>query len=111
MTQEQIEIERKNHPVWTAVNELIMRTIPPLLVAVTIGVSSAAWSVYSSVSKLTDATARNEKEIAELRAKLNAVEKNSFTQDQLLGLLKRIEQQLQIVLLQSGVKTQIKITP
>lgn len=106
---QQSKKDREIHPVWSAVNDTITRSIPPLLVAMTLGITSAAWSMYSSIAKLTDATARHEREISELRSKISAVEDAGIKRAELLEMLKRIEQQLEIALLRSGVKVPPKM--
>ena len=81
------------------------KILPGLFLFMTISVISAAFFIYQSVSELTNTVKRHDREIESLRVEM----KSAVTQQQLLETLKRVEQQLQIVLLQSGIKTKVEI--
>lgn len=97
------------HPVWNAINALAMKVIPPLMVACVIVVTGGAWATYNSVNKLIDKTAQHDLELAAIRAEIKGVEASSIKRQELLDILKRVEQQLEIALLRSGVKVPPKM--
>lgn len=109
-----------NHPVFAFLTDWANRIIPPLLVAAVIGISGGAWATYSAVAKITDKVAEhdrmlaelktsNERQLALLQARIDQVEANSVKRTELLEILKRVEQQLEIALLRSGVKVPPKM--
>lgn len=94
----------QSDPVWFAINGLATKVVPPLMVACVIVVTGGAWATYNSVNKLIDKTSQHDVEIAALRAEVKAVETASVKRQELLDILKRVEQQMEIALLRSGVK-------
>lgn len=92
----------------SAVILLLEKYVLPLAVAVTVAMASSALLMWRSVDRLTDAVARHDKEIGELRADLRAdvaaLRMSAVTRQELLETLKRVEQQLEIVMLRSGAK-------
>jgi hypothetical protein len=104
----------------TFVTDWANRIIPPLLVTAVVAVCGGAWATYTAVEKITnkvtdhdqqlhDLKVRHENDIALLRAQLTNVETNSVRRVELLELIKRVEQQLEIALLRSGVKVPPKM--
>ena len=87
---------------WTWFTE---KVLPGLFLAVTISVVTAAFAIYKSVSDLTLTVNSHEQRINRLEAQVA----NGVTRAELLETLKRVEQQLQIVLLQSGIRTKMEI--
>jgi hypothetical protein len=83
----------------------VEKILPALFLAISASVTSAAFMIYQSVAELTNTVKRHDREIELLRVEIKA----AVTQQQLLETLKRVEQQLQIVLLQSGIKTKVEI--
>lgn len=99
----------KTHPFWAAINALAVKVMPPLIVGCVMVVTAGAWATYTSVNKLTDKVALHEKELESLKLKIEYIEANSIKRTELLEILKRVEQQLEIALLRSGVKVPSKI--
>lgn len=97
------------HPVWEAISDAIVKTIPTLMVACVIAVTGGALATYQGVDKLTNKVSQHEKEIEMLKIRLINVEQNYMKSDDLLALLKRVEQQLEIAMLRAGVKVQPKM--
>jgi len=87
---------------WTWFTE---KVLPGLFLAVTISFVTASFAIYQSVSELTNSVKLHDQRLNKLEAKIE----NSVTRSDLLETLKRVEQQLQIVLLQSGIKTKVEI--
>lgn len=109
-----------NRPISTFLTDWANRIIPPLLVAAVIGISGGAWATYSAVAKITDKVAEherilvemkasNERQLALLQARIDQIDANSVKRMELLEILKRVEQQLEIALLRSGVKVPPKM--
>lgn len=94
----------QSHPVWSAINGLAVKVIPPLMVACVVVITSGAWATYNSVSKLIDKTSQHDTELAALKAEIKGIEAASVKRQELLDILKRVEQQMEIALLRSGVK-------
>jgi hypothetical protein len=108
------------HPILTFISDWATKIIPPLIVAAVIAICSGAWVTYTAVEKITnkvvdhdrqihDLKIRQENDIALIRAQIASVEANSVRRTELLEMLKRIEQQLEIALLRSGVKVPPKM--
>ena len=87
---------------WTWFTE---KVLPGLFLTVTISVVTASFAIYKSVSDLTLTVNSHEQRLNRLEAQMA----NSVTRSDLLETMKRVEQQLQIVLLQSGIKTKMEI--
>jgi len=104
MTQKRATDFNQVHPMWAAINMLAMKVIPPLMVACILIVTGGAWATYNSVNKLIDKTAQIEIDMVQLRSEIKNVENASVKRQELLDILKRVEQQLEIALLRSGVK-------
>ena len=81
------------------------KVLPGLFLAVAVSVAATSFAIWQSVSELTS-TVRYHKERLD---KLEVRQEQLVTKTEMLETLKRVEQQLQIVLLQSGVKQKIEI--
>jgi len=109
------DIERRKRPAMMIISEWAMKIIPPLIVAAVLAICGGAWATYMAVEKITnkvaehdrrlhDLTVKQDRELDILRANLATVEANSIKRAEILEMMKRIEQQLEIALLRSGVK-------
>lgn len=83
----------------------VEKVLPTLFLSVALAVGGGSFAVWQSVNRLTDKVAEHDAKIA----KLEAEQKTLVTGDKLLDVLKRVEQQLQITMLQAGIKTKIEI--
>jgi hypothetical protein len=81
------------------------KILPSLFLAVAVSVATASFAIWQSVAELTS-TVRYHKERLD---KLEVAQQQLVTRTEMLETLKRVEQQLQIVLLQSGVKQRIEL--
>jgi hypothetical protein len=63
-----------------------------------------------TVHDLTGAVRHNTDDIKSLQGELNAIRTNSITRSELLEILKRVEQQLEIMTLKAKVQERIKLT-
>lgn len=81
------------------------KVLPGLFLSIAVSVGAASLAIWQSVSELTS-TVKNHKERLD---KLEVQTHQLVTRTELLETLKRVEQQMQIMLLQSGVRGEIKI--
>lgn len=89
------------HP-WAWFSE---KVLPSLFIALSVAVGGSLWANYNAVRDLTSEVRYHDRQIAELKAEIVAVKENSITRAESLETLKRVEQQLEIVLLRAGVKS------
>lgn len=80
-----------------------------ILVAVSITFCAGAFSLFLSVRDLTGAVKANTDDIKSIQSELNSIRTNSITRSELLEILKRVEQQLEIMTLKAKVAEKIKI--
>ena len=66
-------------------------------------------AIWRSVAELTNAVDNHERRIEVLHQDISAIQLSMITRNDLLEVLKRVEQQLQIVLLQAGVNKKITL--
>jgi hypothetical protein len=83
----------------------VEKVLPGLFLAVAVGVGGASFAVWKGVSELTSSVKDHEKRLERIEVQ----QQQLVTRTELLETLKRVEQQLQIVLLQSGIKTKVEI--
>jgi hypothetical protein len=83
----------------------VEKVLPGLFLAVAVGVGGASFAVWKGVSELTSSVKDHEKRLE----KIEVQQQNLVTRAELLETLKRVEQQMQIVLLQSGIRTKVEI--
>lgn len=82
----------------------------PLFLAGSLALCGGAASLYMTVHDLTGAVRHNTDDIKSIQAELNAIRTNSITRSELLEILKRVEQQLEIMTLKAKVQEKIKLT-
>lgn len=83
---------------------VVEKYVLPLAIAATVTIVGSAVSIWRAVDRLTDQVASHDRALVELRADMAAMKTVMVTQPQLLETLKRVEQQLEIVMLRSGAK-------
>jgi hypothetical protein len=93
---------------WSQV--LIEKYILPFILAISIAFVTGGWSFYIAVHDLTSLVNHHDAEIKGLQSDLNAIRTNSITRSELLEILKRVEQQLEIMTLKAKVQEKIKLT-
>lgn len=82
------------------------RTLPPLFVALTVGACGTAWWTAQAINQFAGGLAQVEKEQAVLRAEVATIKASSVTRTELLETLKRVEQQMEIMMLRAGMRGQ-----
>ena len=80
------------------------KVLPQLFVALVLAVSGGMWLTYSTVNTLVSKLDGQQREIEQLKSRMNNVESNIVTKTELLETMKRVEQQLEIMMLRAGVK-------
>ena len=95
-----------DHPVTLFLGRWFMQ----ILVVITIGFCTGSASLFLTVRDLTGAVKVNTEDIKSIQAELNAIRTNSITRSELLEILKRVEQQLEIMTLKAKVQERIKLT-
>jgi hypothetical protein len=97
------------HPILSKVTDWANRAIPPILVAAAIGICGGAFTTYNAVAKITDKVAEHDRALSLMQSRIDQIEANAVKREELLAILKRVEQQLEIALLRSGVKVPPKM--
>ncbi len=94
-------VVRKTRP-WEWFTE---KVLPGLFLTIAVSVGGTSFAIWRSVTELTNAVKDHEKRIERIEVQ----QQQLVTRNELLETLKRVEQQMQIVLLQSGIRTRIEI--
>ena len=88
------------HP-WTW---FIDKVLPPLFVAIALALGGGMWATYQSVQRIGHILDMQQREIDGLRDRLSHVESSLVTKSELLETMKRVEQQLEIMMLRAGLR-------
>lgn len=88
------------HP-WTW---FIDKVLPPLFVAIALALGGGMWATYQSVQRIGHVLDTQQREIEALRARIGYVESALVTKDDMLETMKRVEQQLEIMMLRAGLR-------
>jgi hypothetical protein len=78
------------------------RVLPSLFVGLCMALSGGMWMTYKSVLTLTYSMESNTREIEAIRARVSHVETSMVSKTEMLETLKRVEQQLEIMMLRAG---------
>lgn len=81
------------------------KVLPALFISVALTVAGASFTIWQGVSELTNTIKAHEKRLDKLEVQTQIL----VTRAELLETLKRVEQQMQIVLLQSGIHKKIEL--
>lgn len=81
------------------------KVLPGLFLAMTLSVCTAAVGIWQTVQELSSKINTTEHRIKILESRLE----QTVTRTEMLETLKRVEQQLQIVLLQSGIRQKVDL--
>jgi len=83
----------------------VEKVLPGLFLSVALSVGACAIAVWKTVNDLSHEISTHDRRLAMLEAKAE----NAVTRAEMLETMKRVEQQLQIVLLQSGIKQKMEL--
>lgn len=81
------------------------KVLPQLFVALVLAVSGGLWFTYKSVNDMASRIDKVEIQAMQNTQRISTVESNMVTQNQLLETMKRVEQQLEIMMLRAGMKS------
>ena len=82
----------------------------PLFLSGSLALCGGAVTLWVTVHDLTGTVRMNTDDIKALQGELNIIRTNSITRSELLEILKRVEQQLEIMTLKAKVQERIKLT-
>lgn len=77
------------------------KVLPQLFVALVLAVSGGMWLTYKNVNTMISRLEGQQKEIDILKTDVSNIKSNLVTKTELLETLKRVEQQLEIMMLRS----------
>jgi hypothetical protein len=77
------------------------RVLPQLFVALVLAVSGGMWLTYTTVTELVGRMESQQRDIESIKHRLGNVESSLVTKTELLETLKRVEQQLEIMMLRA----------
>ena len=80
------------------------KVLPQLFVALVLAVSGGLWLTYKTVTTMVNQMESQQREIEVIKNRLSNVESNLVTKAEMLETLKRVEQQLEIMMLRAGVR-------
>jgi hypothetical protein len=90
-------------------NWFVEKILPPLFVAMAVAVGSASALIWKNVNELSISVSVQEREIQLLKVGLKELQTQSVTRSELLETMKRVEQQLEIMMLRSKLSGKIEV--
>lgn len=85
------------------------KILPPLFILVATAVGGASLAIWKNVNELSLAVAGQEKDIQILKIAVKELQVQSVTRNELLETMKRVEQQLEIMMLRSKLTGKIEV--
>lgn len=99
--------QQEPHP-WSWFTDKIL---PPLIVTLCIAVSGGIWSIYRKIDEFSTSMNIQQREIDALKSDMSYVKSNMITRNEQLETMKRIEQQLEIMMLRAGIAVKFNDQP
>lgn len=81
------------------------KVLPQLFVALVLAVSGGMWLTYTTVNTMVSRLENQQRDIDTLKNDVSNIKSNLVTKTEMLETLKRVEQQLEIMMLRAGIKT------
>ena len=81
------------------------KVLPPVFAALSIGAITAGFATYQAVQSLTNKIDATDKEVTQLKIKIDQVSANSVTKTEMLETMKRVELQLELMMARAGYKS------
>lgn len=81
------------------------KVLPQLFVALVLAVSGGMWLTYTTVNTMVSRLENQQRDIDTLKNDVSNIKANLVTKTEMLETLKRVEQQLEIMMLRAGIKT------
>ena len=90
----------------------VEKVLPGLLIALTAAVVATSVAMWQSVARVTAILENHEQQILSIKQDVKVVREQAVMRSELLETLKRVEQQLQITMLEArlNAKSQLRIT-
>lgn len=80
------------------------KVLPQLFVALVLAVSGGMWMTYKTVDTMINRLENQQRDIDLLKTRMTNVESSVVTKTEMLETLKRVEQQLEIMMLRAGIR-------
>ena len=90
-------------------NWFVEKVLPPLFILVATSVGGSSLAIWKNVNDLSIAVSVQEKDIQLLKVSVKELQLQSVTRPELLETMKRIEQQLEIMMLRSKLTGKIEV--
>lgn len=84
------------------------KVLPQLFVALVLAVSGGMWLTYTTVNTMVSRLENQQRDIDMLKTDVANIKANLVTKTEMLETLKRVEQQLEIMMLRAGIKTKVE---
>jgi hypothetical protein len=81
------------------------KVLPGLFLSVAVSVAATSFAIWQNVADLTNTVKSHEKRLDRIEVQAQQL----VTRTELLETLKRVEQQMQIMLLQAGIKQKVEV--
>ena len=90
-------------------NWFVEKILPPLFILVATSVAGSSLAIWRNVNELSASVAGQEREIQLLKVGLKELQLQSVSRSELLETMKRVEQQLEIMMLRSKLSGKIEV--
>jgi hypothetical protein len=90
-------------------NWFVEKILPPLFILVATSVVGSSLAIWRNVNDLAVSLASQEKDIQLLKMSVKQLQSDSITRPELLETMKRVEQQLEIMMLRSKLTGKIEV--
>lgn len=94
------------HP-WTWFTD---KVLPSLFVATAMAVSGSAWFTYRTVIEVANEQVVMKREIEEVKSDIRQLREVTVQKSELLETMKRVEQQLEIMMLRAGIRPTTRLS-
>jgi cell division protein FtsB len=93
-------IENKMQP-WSWFSD---KVLPPVFAALCISAVASGFATYQAVQALTSKVEQNDRELVQLKARIEAVDAHAVKRAELLETMKRVELQLELMMAKAGMR-------
>jgi hypothetical protein len=90
-------------------NWFVEKILPPLFILVATSVAASSMAIWKNVNELAVSVASQEKDIQLLKISVKELQTQSVTRAELLETMKRVEQQLEIMMLRSKLAGKLEV--
>jgi hypothetical protein len=103
------QVQKNTNPVhpWTWFAD---KVLPSLMVALCLAVAGGMYGIYQKIDVFGKSLDNQQREIESLKIDVSFLRQNAVTRSEQLETMKRIEQQIEIMMLRSGINAKIKMT-